>query len=464
MIIIDSRKKEPLSKQIYQHISEDITSHRYHAGDRLPATRSLALELSVSRNTVTAAYEQLLAEGYITARRGSGFIVNDIATDGILTTVPPLPIASPPVPAPSFQVNFEYGSFDNSLFPYNQWKKYISKALDQMALRPVNTYPERQGEYVLRQAITDYLYQSRDVRCKPEQVIITSGHPYSMEILCQLFLDSSKILAIENPGYDATRNVFENHGYHIHPVSLESDGVSLTQVRESNAALLYLTPSHQFPTGCVLSIQKRNQLLQWAFETDSYIIEDDYDSELRYYTNPIPSMYSLDTHGNTIYIGTFSKSLSPALRTAYIVLPEALLPLYKKYYQRYNVGVSQITQFALAEFISDGSYKKHLNRLRTLYRKKQKAFTDAIRKVFGNKAEIVGSQAGLHILLNIKTTLSNNELLKSAEIAGIKIHSPKAHYISPAHCPENQLLLGFAGIAPEDFITHISTLYNLWMV
>jgi GntR family transcriptional regulator/MocR family aminotransferase len=465
MIYVNKNIPNPLNEQIYLNIAEGILNQNFKAGDRLPATRKLAAELSVSRNTVISAYQQLQAEGYISSIAGSGFTVNDIPLEDyrlnsdLSTVSDDRKVDSKPV----YKADFIYGALDNSSFPYSQWRKSLSNALDIMEHGDANSYPNRQGELFLRQSIADYLYKSRGVCCDTSQIVITAGHQYSMEIIANIFHPTNKNFAIENPGYDGIRIVFENQGYNILPVELEKDGVRLAAIKNINADLLYLTPSHQFPTGSVLPINKRKHILQWAYENNTYIIEDDYDSELRYYTNPIPAMYSLDNSAHTIYAGTFSKSLSPALRIAYLVLPKALLPKYKKYYHRYNSYVSLILQLGLADFISSGNYERHLNRIRTLYRKKQKTFLAAINKVFGPHAEVIGDKAGIHILLNVNTSLSHDELLQRAHNNGIKVYSPKSYYFSPLTCPENQLLLGFATISEEDCYDLFSTLFRLWI-
>lgn len=303
MLYLDRNNRTPFYEQIYQALVREILSGSLSAGDRLPATRRLAEELSVGRNTVDKAYQQLAAEGYVQPRQGSGFLVNRIplelpAEEDSALSVSDDPPREPAIPA---RYDFAYGSMDNSVFPYRQWRKSLNNALAAMELSEIIPYPCRQGEPALRREIARYLQRSRGVICSPSQMVITCGQQHSMEILANIFEPSGKVFAMEDPGYDGIRVIFANHHYRLLPVPVEEDGVSVNALRGEKADLLYVTPSHQFPTGAVLPVAKRKQLLRWAEETNAYLIEDDYDSELRYYTSPIPAMQSLDPYGRTIY-------------------------------------------------------------------------------------------------------------------------------------------------------------------
>jgi GntR family transcriptional regulator/MocR family aminotransferase len=464
MLYIDKDIETPIYEQIYISLMQEILSGSLKFGDKLPATRKLATELSVGRNTVDKAYQQLVAEGYITAIVGSGFTVNKITSEFYVPNQANFSTHTYEPKTQSFPMryDFAYGALDNSIFPHKQWRKSINNALTLMESYSCINYPNRQGEISLRESISHYLKRSRGVCCNASQVIITCGHQHSMEIIANMFETSSKRFAMEDPGYDGIRIVFQNHNYQVIPIPVEKDGVSIESIEDLNTDLLYLTPSHQFPTGAVLSIAKRHKLLQWAFNTNSYLIEDDYDSELRYDTNPIPSLQSLDNHDRTIYTGTFSKSLSPSMRVAYLVLPHSLIDTYKQYYHRYNSQVSVLHQTALSDFISSGNYEKHMNRLRTFYRKRQNALLIALYEVFGDSAIISGEGAGMHILLTIKNSLSQDELIKRAENIGIRVYSPSANYMNPTNCPCSQILLGFATIPTHKFKAILEELYHIW--
>lgn len=466
LIYIDKDSQIPIYEQIYISLRKKILSGSLEFGDKLPATRKLASELSVCRNTVDKAYQQLAAEGYATAIVGSGFTVNKIALEfsnphrADFRTY----TDKPKTQLPSIRYDFAYGALDNCIFPHKQWRKSINNALTIMESYSYINYPSRQGELSLRQNISRYLQRSRGVSCNASQVVITCGHQHSMEIIANMFEHSNKRFAMEDPGYDGVRIVFQNHNYQLIPIPIEKDGVSFNSIQDLTTELVYLTPSHQFPTGVVLSIAKRHKLLQWAFNTNTYLIEDDYDSELRYETNPIPSLQSLDIHDRVIYAGTFSKSLSPSMRVAYLVLPHSLIDTYKRYYHRYNSQVSFLHQAALSDFISNGHYEKHINRLRTFYRKRQNAFLAALHEVFGNTAIISGEGAGMHILLTIKSSLSQDELIKRAETIDIRVYPTAANYMNPTDCPYSQILLGFATIPPCKFKVILDELYRAWFI
>lgn len=461
MLYIDRSSKLPLYEQIYSALVEEILTGSLSAGDRLPATRKLAEELSVGRNTVDKAYQQLAAEGYIDPRIGSGFTVNEIPGQLPAKTSTPDHWETAPAQRPA-RFDFAYGSMDSTVFPHDQWRKSVNNAMTTMELSQVLPYPCRQGELALRQELVRYLQRSRGVICQPEQMVITCGQQHSMEIIANIFENSSKVFAMEEPGYDGIRAIFANHHFRLLPIPVESDGISLSVLKQKKTDLLYITPSHQFPTGAVLPIGKRRQLLSWAQETDTYLIEDDYDSELRYYTNPIPSLQSLDIHERTIYTGTFSKSLAPSMRTAYIVFPKSLLPAYRAYYQRYNSQVPPLHQLALADFIKSGGYERHINRLRTVYRKKQAALLSALSDVFGDSVSVSGGGAGIHLLINVKSPFPQEELIRRAESIGIRFYSTKVLYIHEENCPRSQLLLGFPTIPESAFPRILKELRAVW--
>lgn len=468
MLFIDRTSDTPLYEQIYAALIQEILSGSLSAGERLPATRKLAEELSVGRNTVDKAYQQLTAEGYVQPRAGSGFLVNEIPrglplrpSDHEKGSAATQPSCLPGRPAPA-RYDFAYGSMDNSVFPYNAWRKSMNNALTAMELADTLTYPCRQGEPALRSEICRYLRRNRGVLCDPSQVVIACGQQHAMEIIANLFDAPGKSFAMEEPGYDGIRAVFINHRYQLYPVPVEKDGISLDALRDLKASLLYVTPSHQFPTGAVLPIAKRRRLLQWAEERGTYLIEDDYDSELRYYTNPIPAMQSLDPHGRTIYTGTFSKSLAPSMRLSYIVFPLPLLDRYFQYYQRYNAQVPPLHQLALADFMEAGSYERHVNRLRTIYRKKQTALLSAMNQVFGNRIAVSGEGAGIHLLLDVKSPLSQEDLIERAENVGIRFYTTKVLYMEPANCPHSQLLLGLPTVPDTAFMEIMLSLRQVW--
>lgn len=473
MIHIDKQSTIPIYLQLYECIRKDILSGALRAGDPLPATRKLAADFGISRNTVNNAYAQLLAEGYLQSKIGSGYSVCNIdwnllpqstpikekqqnyAANQEITDENPEKLAH-------IQSAFEYGPIDNAIYPMRQWRKSLAVAMDQIDTAKTRFYPKRSGTTVLQTALAHYLEINRGIHCRPQQIVITCGIQHSMEILANMF-GNNKSLAIEEPGYDGTRKIFENHHYDILPIPVGEDGVAVEKLSSVKADLLFLTPSHQFPTGAILPIGKRIQVLNWAAKQGCYIIEDDYVNELRYQTAPLPSLYALDSAHCVIYAGTFAKSLAPDLRVAYLVLPEPLLPIYQAYYWRYNSQVSALMQYALANFISSGEYAKHIHRLRTYYRKKQQALCQAVETVFGSKASIYGKGAGLHILLQVQTGLSSKEMVQSAKEHGILVYPIEQHFIQQKQVLPSTVLLGLSYTPTEQYLSCMQKLYTIWL-
>ena len=459
MLFVDAQDGRPIYQQLYDQLTSGILAGTLPAGSRLPATRALAQDLKVSRNTVSRVYSQLLSEGFVSARTGSGYYVSALVPD--MRPLAPFSPSVPATPAPC-RYSFSYGSASNDVFLHSEWRKSINSALARLYSFSRIEYPERPGELVLRREIASYLQSSRGVNCTPEQVIITCGHQQSMEILANLFAGSGKRFAIEEPGYDGVRVVFEDHGYRLLPVPVEADGISLSALEGQRADLLYLTPSHQFPLGMVLPIAKRLALIRWAEQTGCYLVEDDYDSELRYFQSPIPSLQSLDTRGRVIYTGTFAKCLLPTLRTAYVVFPPELLDRFYARYGRYNAQVSVLVQYAIADFMASGNFQRQIARLRTYYRSQQKALVDALYAVFGTGIDLYGVGAGLHILVDFHADADADDLIASARRAGIGLYSPRVNYIHPERCPRSMLLVGFATIPADSFERLLAQVRAQW--
>lgn len=297
----------------------------------------------------------------------------------------------------------------------------------------------------LRNELARYLNYSRGVRCSAEQIIITSGHQHSLEIIARLFSSDEWKFAMEDPGYNATRTVMQQNGFSPIAISLEDNGIKISDIKFLSHALLYVTPSHQFPMGCVLPISKRLNLLKWANENDSYILEDDYDSELRYHSLPIPSMQSIDNNERTIYLGTLSKSMSPEMRMAYLVLPKHLIDTYHKLFLNANSSVSTLFQYALADFFQNGEYQKHINAMRMYYQKKHDYILNFFKENFAGKAELLGENAGLHFIMNLKNSVLIEEFYKS----GIKLYPLSPYWSNLCNNSDNQFLLGYGSIPLE---------------
>lgn len=463
MIYLDKTLKKPLYEQIYICIKEEILSGFLPALSTLPATRQLAADLKVSRNTVDAAYQQLVVEGYVTPLVGSGYTVNEIPRS--------LPQSEKPRPNGTgtrrtarsrVRYDFWFPLTEMQYFPLKAWRKALLDAMDRLDRRTEITYPDRMGDPALREALCGYLHRSRGVCCSPEQIFVSCGIQFNIELLLKLFDPQRCSVAIEDPGYYGVKNVLLANRFSLQPIPVEKDGLDTGCLSQTDAGLLYITPSHQFPTGTVLSIRKRLDILEWAEKSGAFVIEDDYDSELRYSSMPIPSLQSLDKYDRVIYIGTFSKSLSSSLRVSYMVLPDQLCDRYLKKCGGYLSQVPLLHQYALTGFITGGHYERHLNRLRGVFSKKHDAFLETIQRVFGDKMEVSADDAGLHFQVNVRSPLKQQELATRALKKSVRVYPTEPYYLDKSAIPPHHLLLGYGGLRDCEYEPALQLLYETW--
>ncbi len=452
MIVIDKKSNLPYYEQIYQQIKEQIITQQIPANQKLPSTRDLSADLMVSRNTVINSYSQLEVEGFIKSIGGSGYYVEQLnlpvssSFDSFSNHVDHS-IHTEHTPC---KYDFQYGDLDYNCYKIKSLKKCITNAIDTLSVQQRLFYSSKEGIPELREALSHYLFLSRGVKCSPDQIIITSGHQYSLNIIAHLFSSEHWIFAMEEPGYDGTRAIFEQNKYKITPVPLETDGIAIKDLHNLKKTLLYITPSHQFPMGSVLSIAKRLSILKWAETNHGYIIEDDYDSELRYHTHSIPSLQSIDQNNRTIYLGTLSKSLSPDLRIAFVVLPKTLVSYYHEKERLSYCSVPSFLQMALAEFMISGYYQKHINTLRTYYKKKNKCILKLLEESNTDHMTLYGSDAGLHFVLSIPTHLEQPDIIEAFAKNNIQVYPTDIYWMDKKHCPKNQILVGYSSIPMKD--------------
>jgi GntR family transcriptional regulator / MocR family aminotransferase len=439
---------EPLYSQLYHWIKKEIEESRLLPGMKMPSIRQLTLHLKVSRNTVEAAYQQLQSEGYLESIPKSGIWVAAMEKPLLHPIKMENPIRLESRPESESLINFEYGNVDIEKFPLKQWKKCLIDAVDQES-NGLFQYSERMGEWSLRQEISNYLLQSRGVKTTAEQILITAGTQASMALICHLLELRGKTVSMEDPGYLGVRTVLEDQACLIEPVPLEKDGLSVEHLQLTRAKAVYVTPSHQFPFGMVLSISKRLRLLKWAYQTGGYIIEDDYDGEFRYRGQPIPSLKSLDEEERVIYLGTFSKSFLPSVRLSYIVLPPTLVLQYSRKFAAYNQPVSPIIQGAVALFMQSGEFERHIRRMRKIYQRKHQALLRSVEQYMGNRVKIVGEKSGLHILLKLKG-ITALELIENGLQKGVKVYSPAMFWLHPSPESNAYIMLGFGGLSIEE--------------
>lgn len=453
-----------LYQQIYEHIRQEIREGKLLAGERLPSTRSLAEYLQVARSTVDYAYDQLLSEGYIEAKPYKGYFVCRL--EGIFT-MEQQEMTEPEVVRPDsqedgtqVQVDFSPYGIDMTGFPFGVWKR-ITKNILNDSNSELFAQGEPQGDYDLRMTISRYLHSSRGVNCHPEQIIVGAGNDYLL-LLLEKILGRHVGIAMENPTYKRAYRIFQSFAYRIYTVDMDDKGMRADRLSGLPVRAAYVMPSHQYPTGAVMTIGRRAELLRWAEkEPDRYLIEDDYDSEFRYRGKPIPSLQSSDKRGKVIYIGTFSKAIAPAIRVSYMVLPESLLEVYRRDCSFYSCTVSRIDQRILNEFIRDGYFERHLNKMRMHYRAKHDlllAELEPFKKAF----TISGEDAGLHLLLTARGAVTEAQLLSAATEAGVKVYGMSENMVE-TDAPKATILLGFGSVSEPEMKEGLHRLQKAWL-
>jgi GntR family transcriptional regulator/MocR family aminotransferase len=462
MFILNSNDSVPLYKQLYHQIRERVLSGKLPANSKLPSVRDLAAELSSSRNTIEAAYQELYAEGYIYSRHRSGYFVSVLDQDlaSLSCARSPRRQSYQPVSAPSYRYDFHPARLNPESFPTALWRSCFLESLRESA-RELTQYNEPQGDWALRCNIQRYLERSRGVVCKPDQIVITTGLQQSLDIVAQMLKENHSSIAVENPGYHLPRAVFRNNSFEIVPVAVKSDGLDLGILRSIGSTIAYVTPSHQLPMGCVMPIANRLKLIEWAESGGNLIIEDDYDSELRYYGKPIPSLQGLRPDGSIIYLGTFSKILSPALRLSYLLLPPTLSATYQRVFRDYFSTVSLLEQRTMARFMEQGHWERHVRRMRIIYKKKHDTLLQAVEHNFGSRATIIGQGAGLHVVLQLSEhTPDETEIIRRAEQQGVRLFPFAATFVMGESVSTN-LLLGFGGMTAAEIQQGITLLSQL---
>ena len=452
----------PLYEQLYDYIKKEIIEGRLKYGSKLPSKRKLSEFLKVSQNTVENAYEQLVAEGYIEGLPRKGYFVlayedlEYVQSETNLTT-------EKSKEKQNIKFDFHPSRIDTENFPFSQWRKYARDTIDY-AHRSLLLHGDKQGEFELRKQIARYLYHARGVKCTADQIIIGAGSDMLLQQLILLF-DKNTVYGIENPGYHVILNMLKSFQNQVQPLEVDDEGVKVESVENANIDAVYVTPSHHFPYGSVLSVNRRIKLLNWASERERrYIIEDDYDSEFRYSGKSIPSLQSMDHSDKVIYLGAFSKSFIPSLRISYMVLPKPLLQKYKENeLSYYHCSVSRIDQHILAQFMKEGDFEKHLNRMRKIYRRKLEKTLNVL-KPYKDKVNVIGEHSGLHIVLTIKNGMEEKELVELALNAGIKIYPLSSYLLEKKADPEPKIIFGFAGIPEQELETAIELLLESWKI
>ena len=442
---------DSLYEYLYKCIKNDILQGTIKAGEKLPSKRTFAKNLGISVITVENAYEQLIAEGYIYSIPKKGFYVTDlkkeVETEKKTVTREMVPITGG---ESGYFADFTSNQTQSELFPFTVWTRMIREVLGENQIQ-LMTNPPCGGIYPLREAIAKYLKEFRDMTVLPEQIIIGAGTEYLYGLLIQL-LGREKVYAVENPGYRKIAKIYRSWKVACEYIDMDEEGVRIEELQRKQVDILHISPSHHYPTGIVMPVSRRYELLGWASKSSRrYIIEDDYDSELRLGGQPIPTMQSIDVSDRVIYMNTFTKTLASTVRISYMILPP---PLLEQFYERlsfYSCSVSNFEQYTLGKFIEEGFFEKHINRLRNHYHKKRDALLTAIRNSrLGDCVCISGEEAGVHFLMEIQTEKEEEEFLAAAQARGIRLSPLSAHYHNQETERRNVYVMNYSSVETDN--------------
>jgi GntR family transcriptional regulator/MocR family aminotransferase len=421
----------PLHLQIYRAFREAILTGRFSPGERLPSSRSEARLLGISRNVVLQAYDQLTAEGYLAGTIGSGtYVARDLPED-------PLPSSRGRTPVSQYgrravekrarrtkdlRFDFVYGLSSPDETTIRQWQRCLRKASERIAF----DYGPTEGEPALREAIASYLFRNRGVRSTPEQILIVNGSQQALSLASRVLFDTGDPVVIEDPCYQGARQIFAADGVRLLPHAVDLDGLDPSQLGAARG--VYVTPSHQFPTGATMPVARRLKLLAWAEAHDAVILEDDYDSGYRYDGRPLEAIQSLDDHGRVVYIGTFSKVLFPAIRIGFLSLPHALVPAFTRAKWLADRHTPSLEQLALAELMASGELEQHLRRARARNAARRKTLLAAIERELGDAVEVSGANAGIHVLVWLRKGPGAETVIRNAEARGVGLYSAAPYF------------------------------------
>jgi GntR family transcriptional regulator/MocR family aminotransferase len=453
MYIIKQDSSTPLHIQLYEELKKDIIDN-FEVGHKLESIRKIASTYNLSKNTVESAYSQLYAEGYIESFPKKGYFVSDLNSDNLEVNTSQNNLVMKE--KPKYKYDFKAVQLPKDSFPLKLWKRLYSKAIDDTL--DFGSYPDGQGEIDLRIEIAKYLNHSRGANCHPDQIVITSGFGDSMVLLAKMIKDRYKSFAIEDPGYYIARSIFEDFNYSIARIGVDHNGLILNKLEKSDSKIVYITPSHQYPKGVTMPIANRQKLLEWANKVNGLIIEDDYDSELTYYNRPIPCLQGLDKDDRVVYLGTFAKAFSPALRVSYMLLPNHLLPIYEKQYDKNFCKVSLDTQKTLALFMKEGHFDKQLRKIRALNKKKHDLLKKLLKDRLGKTMKIEVQGAGLAIFINPTMQFDWDKFKKSCLEKSVKVYFAKD--VSGGNW--DAIRLGFGGFDEEKLEEAVDAFSEVW--
>lgn len=459
---INRSSSAPIYRQIEDFLRQMILDGALLPSQKLPSTRELALELGVSRITIKSVYEQLISEGYVQGKTGAGTFVSE-GLDGETPVVPSVDTIRKDYFDGNFSKTAEHISFSQASarygsilpfrpgvpaldkFPVKRWNKYLSRATTKSDIANFS-YGDLLGSEKLRASIARHLADSRGMKVDPKQILITSGAQQAFVLISYVLMNKNDTIWYENPGHIAGRDLLKIVGGDVSPVPIDKEGLNLPYavLNFSKPKLIFTTPSHQQPLGITMSLQRRLTLLKYAHENASWVIEDDYDSEFRYRGRPLPALAALDKVGRVLYVGTFSKSLFPSVRIGYVVVPEILVDTFAKTRNIFGQTSSAITEEALSNFMDDGGFAEHIRKMRRLYRERRDILLDALKNHCSNILEPQQTDAGMHIIADIKNGMSDR--LAHLELLNAGIDSLPLSIYYEGSVQRQALVLGFSGV------------------
>ncbi len=469
MIAVDRKGEKPLHRQIYDGLRAMILERRLQPGQQIPSSRALADELGISRIPVLGAYSQLLTEGFLESRSGAGTFVTSSLSEQFLGARPAVAKTAGVVKDSSPDAishlsgllpvegtewfrgagAFSVGQIAYDHFPFRAWSDLVTRHARKVRAGSMN-YSDPRGLEEFREVIAAYLRTSRAVNCEASQIMVVNGSQHALDLSARVLLDPDTPVWVEEPGYEFLRHALTLSGCRLVPVPVDREGLDVSAgVRLCrDARVAFVTPSHQYPLGSTMSVARRLQLLEWAHRSQAWIVEDDYDSEYRYESMPVASMQGLDPGSRVIYIGTFSKTLFPGLRLGYMVIPPPLVTRFLAVRQANDLCPSHLYQAALADFISAGHFTRHVRKTRQLYAERRNALTQALRKEFGEDIEILGAEAGMHLVVTLPSGLSDRKISARAAKEGLWLWPLSAAYVGAG--VRQGFILGFGGTKADE--------------
>lgn len=441
MIYIDEKKSTPLYEQIYFEIRNLILEGELANGEKLKAIRTLANELGVSNNTVSKAYQSLIDDGYINSSHGSGHYVCWNSSDMDQTDIFYKPQKVSEI------YDFTLGPMDASLFPWSKWKYYLTQAIINEKDEKVIDYEDKKGSILLRKELCSYVYKERGIKCDPEQMIICAGKQYAMDIIFEILPEAYRRILVENPCVKRMEDFFEYKKMEIHRVNTSVNGIDLETLEKSHCNLLYVTPSHNFPYGYTTSYEKRKRISAWANENDSYVIEDDFESEFFYNQEIVPAIHSLNQEDRVIYMHTYARVLSPSLRCTFLILPKSLMKIYEKRFQGYYTAIPIHNQNALAEFIHDGHLTKQISKTKKHNYREYHELNDLFADILASEYKICNVSSYSHLVIRIPDSIKDfNAFLKAMLEKGYRLEG-----IEDSETSQKIIVVGIPTIEKEKF-------------